>query len=93
MMVAPASTASTRCGSANTSRKKSMPWICGNTNHAQSSETTTPRNIAMPPSRGTGVRCTSRSRTCGYHLYLTPAFQSTQLTRKLTTAEIAPASR
>ena len=53
----------------------------------------TPMYIAMPPSRGIGVRCTSRSRTCGYHLYFSPSFQTIKLTTKLTTAAMAPASR
>ncbi|WP_461964493.1 hypothetical protein [Curtobacterium sp. 24E2] len=49
--------------------------------------------IAIPPRRGVGVRCTSRSRTWGYHLYFSPSFHTSTLTRKLTTAAIAPASR
>ena len=47
---------------------------------------TTPRNIAMPPSRGVGVLCTSRSRMPGYSLNLRLSCQTPQLKASVTNA-------
>ncbi|CAB4892834.1 unannotated protein [freshwater metagenome] len=50
-------------GSVNTTRKKEMRLAIANA-------TMRPANIAMPPKRGVGRTCTSRSRILGYSRYL-----------------------
>ena len=54
--------------------------------------TSTPKNIATPPSLGVGRVCTSRSRIFGYSRYLVLSFQMSMASAKVTTAA-TPATR